>query len=210
MTWARGIAAVCVVLVTVFVLYVPSAHPPAYFVEQLRFEHNSTVAFWGQDHAMRILARMLALRSHVKDASPVAQPVERVEAGSPVNAALTSQVVQVTTRLYSNEYFNAVEALLVLASYRYAELVEWLGALAILIPVIWFDALVRRIVKSKEFLHHNPEVYGLHLCFLILLLGATIIAFVLPAALPPWTWALMPIGFAFFSGFAIANFHRRG
>ena len=212
MNLVRGVAIACILVVTVCVLYLPSAHPPEHFLERLQAEHELSVQLWGQDHAFRILARMLRLQESAKDASPVSNAVasSTQPANLLANPALGLEVSKVMTAFYQNQYFKSIEALFALAAYRCAQLAEWLSVFGVFVFAVLFDGYVRRIVKSKEFLHHNPEVFGVHLCLIIILLGAVMVAFVLPVTIPPIVWAVVPFCIAIFGGFAIANFHYRG
>jgi len=47
--------------VLVYSLYLPSSCPPERFVEQVRREHDLNAAFWGADHAGKILSQVLDL-----------------------------------------------------------------------------------------------------------------------------------------------------
>jgi len=149
-------------------------------LERLQAEHELSVQLWGQDHALRILARMLRLQESAKDASPVSNAVasSTQPASLLANPALGLEVSKVMTAFYQNQYFKSIEALFALATYRCAQLVEWLPVFGVFVFAVWFDGYVRRIVKSKEFLHHNPEVFGLHVCLIIIILGAAVVALI--------------------------------
>ena len=58
------------ILLLILVLYLPSAHPPERFIAQLSVEHERNRAFWGEEHALRILSRMLELHADVKRQAP--------------------------------------------------------------------------------------------------------------------------------------------
>ena len=69
---------------------------------------------------------------------------------------------------------------------------------------------VVRVVTSKEFRRHDPEMFALHVSGAIVTACATVLAFVLPVTLAPPMLCAVPVAFALFTARAVANFHRRG
>lgn len=204
----RGVAVVSLVILLVLVLYVPSANPPSRFLEQLRSEHQAAVAFWGAEPAYRILDRAMRLQSGAAAASPI--PTARDMPRTPgVNGAVSVEMASISQRLFNNVYFRSVDTLLMLASYRLAALLEWLPWLLPLVLVAGFDGGQVRIVRSKEFLQHDPEMFAVWCSLLIITACATVIAFVVPVELHPVALAAPPIALAMLFGRAVANFHRR-
>jgi hypothetical protein len=103
-----------------------------------------------------------------------------------------------------------VDALLLLASYRFFTMLEWLRWLALFGLAATLDALVVRSIKASQFSHHDPEAFAACAAGTVMLGCITLIAFVLPAALPPLTLPLMAIAMATLIAGSVKNFHRRG
>lgn len=200
----------CLSLALVFILYLPSAHPPERFLEQLRAEHDLSARFWGAQHALRIMARMLALYESGKTSNSVPPAFVDAPATSQVNAVVITAMSQVTGRLFQNQYFRAIETLFVLATYRLAALLECLPIVAAFVAAGCFDGLVGRAVKARQFQHHNPEVFALCVAACIMVLCGTFVMLVVPLTVHPVLWAAAPCVVGFFCCLAIANFHHRG
>jgi Domain of unknown function (DUF4400) len=205
----RFVSTVSLLALLALVLYLPSAYPPEHFVQQLRSEHGLNVAFWGEEHATRSLARMLDFQSTAQQVSPVPTMTEAPAANS-ADAAVANEMSQVNKRLFNAPYFRSIDTLLALATYRFCALLEWLPVLLVFMLAVLFDGFLVRIVKSKEFLQHNPEVYALHACAAIVTGCGTVLALVLPVTLPPIVLAFAPVVICVFLSGAVRNFHRRG
>ncbi|MDB5924567.1 MAG: hypothetical protein JWN13_3503 [Betaproteobacteria bacterium] len=205
----RVVTTVSLVANLILVLYLPSAYPPDRFIGQLRAEYELTNEFWGQGAGTRTLARMLDLQAATRQISP-APPLASSPPPNSVNLAVATQMSEVNSRLFDNEYFRSTESLFALATYRFSMLMEGLPFLWVFLAAALFDGLVMRIVKSKEFLRHDPEIFALQVCAGILTACATIVAFVLPVAVPAPSFCLVPLALSVFTNRAIANFHRRG
>ncbi|PND33854.1 hypothetical protein C1I89_06240 [Achromobacter pulmonis] len=204
----RGASIVSLVAMLVLVLYVPSAHPPERFLEQLRGEHEAAVAFWGAEPAYRMLDRAMQMQSGAASASPI--PTARdMPRSAGLNGAVSSEMASVNQRLFNNAYFRSVDALLMLASYRLSALLQWLPWLLPLALVAGIDGGLVRVIRSKEFLQHDPEMFAVWCSLLIISVCATVIACVVPVELHPATMAAAPIVVALLLGRAVANFHRR-
>src|SRR5262249_24975073 len=117
---------------------------------------------------------------------------------------------QMSTRLFNNQYFKSIGALFALGTYRLSAFVESLPYVFIFVLAAFLDGFVRRIVKSKEFLQHNPELFALHASLVILIACGTVVAFVLPVPVNPILLALAPAIVGIFGSLAIANYHHRG
>jgi|GEM_PF-441935 len=206
----RIFAAICVALAGIFILYLPSTNPPERFLDQLRVEHDLNITFWGEGHAVRVLDRMLNMQSDLQKSGLAPPSSATPPSANPMDAALAMQVSQMTERMFKNQYFESIKTLLVLASYRFAEFIEWLPVMSIFILAAWFDGSIRRIVKGKEFLQHNPEIFGLCTCLVILILCSTVVAFVVPLTLHPLVLASIPATVGILGNVAIANFHYKG
>ena len=206
----RVVSTISLILLLILVLYLPSAHPPEHFISQLSIEHERNTAFWGDEHALRILSRMLELHTDAKQASPIPDTLAPAQSRNQVDSVPASHMSQMSTRLFNNQYFKSIGALFALATYRFSAFVEWLPYLSIFVLAAILDGFVRRIVKSKEFLQHNPELFALHASLVILIACGTVVAFVLPVTVNPLLVALVPASVGIFGSLAIANYHHRG
>lgn len=205
----RAVAIVCLVVLLVLVLYVPSAHPPERFLSQLRSEHAAAIEFWGPESAHRMLDRAISMQSGAADVSPI--PAARDMPRTPgIDGAVAAEMSSVNQRLFNNPYFRSVDALLMLASYRLANLLEWLPWLLPLVLVACIDGALERVVRSTEFRQHDPEMFAVCSALLIIAACTCVVTFVLPVQLHPATLAAFPIAVAVLLDRAIANFHRRG
>jgi len=198
------------ILLLILVLYLPSAHPPERFIVQLSVEHERNRAFWGEECSLRILSRMLELHADAKQASPIPETFDPAESRSQVDSASASQMSQMSARLFNNQYFKSIGALFALATYRFSAFVEWLPYVAVFILAAFLDGFIRRIVKSKEFLQHKPELFALHASLVIVIACSTIVAFVLPITVHPLLLGLAPVSTAIVGSLAVANYHHRG
>lgn len=205
----RVTAVVSLVLLLILVLYVPAAHSPERFLEQLRSEHDTSIEFWGAEPAYRILDRAIRMQNGAAEVSPV-PTLRDMPKTSGANRAVATEMASVNQRLFNNAYFRSVDALLLLASYRLSGLLEWLPWLLPLALAANIDGGLMRIVRSKEFLLHDPEVFAVWCALLIVVACSTVIAFVLPIAVPPVGLASSPIVMALLLGRAVAHFHHRG
>ena len=206
----RVVSTVSLILLLILVLYLPSANPPERFIGQLSVEHERNSAFWGEGHALRILSRMLAIHADAKQSSPIPDSLAPAEPRSQVDSATASQMSQMSTRLFNNQYFKSIGALFALATYRLSAFVEWLPYVSVFVIAAFLDGFIRRIVKSKEFLQHNPELFALHASLVILIACGTIVAFVVPVTVHPLLLALVPASIGIFGSLAVANYHHRG
>ena len=71
------------------------------------------------------------------------------------------------------------------------------------------DGALVRVIRSKEFLQHDPELFAVWCSLLIITLCAMVIAFVLPVSMHPMALAGFPVAVAVLLGLAIAHFHRQ-
>ncbi|MGJ9418705.1 DUF4400 domain-containing protein [Massilia sp. CMS3.1] len=205
----RFVSTASLLALLVLVLYLPSACPPQRFFDQLRIEARLNAEFWGTDHATRILARTLDFQTTTSKVSPVPS-MNQAPSPSGVDAAVASEMAQVNHRLFNNPYFRSIDALLVLATYRLSALVEWFPVLLVLIVTILIDGFLVRLVRSKEFIQHKPEMFALSACAAIMAACATVLAFVLPVTIHPLALPFVPMAISIFVSRAVANFHRRG
>jgi len=206
----RVVWIISLMLLLMLVLYLPSAQPPERFVAQLSVEHERNRAFWGEEHALRILSRMLALHTGAKEASPIPDTFANAGSRRHVDSTTASEMSQMSARLFNNQYFKSIGALFALATYRFSAFVEWLPYLAVFVFAALLDGFIRRIVKSKEFLQHKPELFALHASLVIVIACGTIVAFVLPITIHPLLLGLAPASIAMAGSLAVANYHHRG
>ena len=206
----RLVSAVSMILLLILVLYLPSAHPPERFITQLSVEHERNRAFWGEEHALRILSRMLQLHADAKQTSPIPDTLAPAESRSQVDSVAASQMSQMSVRLFNNQYFKSIGALFALAAYRFSAFVEWLPYVSVFVLAAFLDGFIRRIVKSKEFLQHKPELFALHASLVILIACGTVVAFVVPITVHPLLLGLVPASIGIFGSLAVANYHHRG
>lgn len=204
----RAVAIVSLVLLLILVLYVPAVHPPERFLEQLRSEHQVAVDFWGAEPAYRMLDRAMRMQSNAAEASPI-PALKDMPKTQGVNRAVAAEMGSVNQRLFNNTYFRSVDALLMLASYRLSSLLEWLPWLLPLTLAAGIDGLLLRVIRSKEFLLHDPEMFAVWCSLLIIFGCATVVALVLPIQMHPATLAGSPIAMSVLLGRAITHFHRR-
>jgi hypothetical protein len=202
--------ACALIALVALVFYLPSAHAPDRFLAQLRIERELNDRIWGAQRSLRILERALTLYGKAQDASPI--PPAFAEAVAPVAIDLTvaRQISDASARLFGSRYFMSFQALLALASYRLASLLEWLSLVAVFVLVAIFDGFVRRAVKSKEFLQHSPELFALYAGLSMVAIVGTPVALLVPVTLHPYALAVVPLLIGVLGNRAIANFHARG
>ncbi|MCL1961970.1 MAG: DUF4400 domain-containing protein [Desulfovibrionaceae bacterium] len=203
----RAIAIAALTLLLVFVPYLPAANPPGRFLAQVRIEHGLQTRLWGEDRAERIMERALAMNGALSSASPIPSDSQAPDTGRMKQAA-AREMEQVNLRFFGNAYFRAIDALLFLATYRLAALMEWLPVEGFVMLALIADGLITRILRSKEFKPHDPEWFALHTSAFILLVCASIVAFTVPVSIFPSVLAGLPVAGVFFIGRAAASFHR--
>ena len=180
----RGVALVSLIALLVLVLYLPSAQPPERFVAQLRAEHSAAAAFWGDAPAAHMLSRALSVQESARSATPLPSSGDAPEIKG-VNGAVANEMASVNQRLFNNAYFRSIDALLLLASFRLATLLEWLPWLLAFVAAAMVDGYLVRSIKAKEFLHHDPELFAVYASGAIVVACGTVLAFVVPVALHP-------------------------
>lgn len=192
------------------VLYLPAAYAPEAFRHRARVEHDLNVRVLGPKPARHILDRMQLLQGKSTSANPIPSTFLDNPAPLPVDVTVARHVSAASARLLESQYVKSMDALLVLSLYRVSSLAEWLPMLFVFLVVVIIDGLIRRVVKSKEFLRHNPELFAAHLCLAILTCCLLALSFVAPIAVHPYALAVSPMLAGLFASQAIANFHARG
>jgi hypothetical protein len=207
MTALRILAfALCAVLI--YALYLPSANPPGRFLLQIRAEHEFNAAFWGEDDAHRIMERALWLYARQGELAPAAFASTPTVPVTDVNAAVANQMSEVVWRLFHNSYGQGFDALLLLATYRLAGLVQWLPWVTGFILIVCLDGYLVRIIRSKEFLEHSPMRFALWAIAATLALALTLLLLVLPGSIHPLVLGCLPLVLGTFVARAISHFHR--
>ncbi len=204
----RIVSIAALLCLLVLVLYLPSAYPPERFLAQIRSEHQAMEELWGEAPALRILDRALVLQGAAREATPV-PPTVGASAASGVDGAVAREMASVNQRLFGNSYFRAIDALVLLAAFRASAMVEWLPWLAIAAFAAMADGSITRLIKAKEFKHHDPELFALFAGLAITSACAAIVALVIPVTMPPLLIPVVPVGVATLAALALANFHRR-
>ena len=204
----RVVTVVSLLSLLVLVLYLPSAHPPERFLTQLRTEHQATAAFWGETPALRILSRALGMQDAARQATPVPSAAD-APPSSALGGAVAHEMASVNQRLFDNAYFRSIDALVLLAAFRLSTLLEWLPWLAAFALAVLVDGGIVRLIKSKEFRQHDPELFALFACLAIAVACATVVGFVIPLTLHPLVMPAVPIAIGVLVSRALASFHRR-
>jgi hypothetical protein len=178
-------------------------------VVQIRIEHEATTAFWGSEPAARILARAVRMQDATVEVTPI--PKASVAPSSTgVNNAVAQEMASVNQRLFNNPYFRSIDALLLLGSYRLSTLLEWLPWLAAFALAAIVDGWFVRLIKAKEFMQHDPEMFAVYACLAIIIMCATVVGFVVPVTLHPLVLPSVPLVVSVLVGRAVGCFHKRG
>lgn len=204
----RIVSIAALLCLLVLVLYLPSAHPPERFLAQIRSEHQAMETLWGEAPALRILDRALGLQGAAREATPV-PPTASASAASGVDGAVAREMASVNQRLSGNSYFRAIDALVLLAAFRLSAMLEWLPWMAAFLVAAVADGAISRVIKSKEFLHHDPERFALYASLSILLACAAVVALVLPVGVHPLVGPAVVATLAVLWGRSVAHFHKR-
>lgn len=201
------IVTICsLVLLLMLVLYLPAAKPAGVFIAQVRVEHALLSEFWGRDHAMAMLAKMLDLQPDSTPSPPLI-PIAQGPEGK--GAKVLPEVAAVGNRLLNNEYFRSLNALLVLATYRAAVVFYLLPGLLPFLVAAVVDGIVRRSVKGKDFSGHNPEVFAACVSGAIMACCCLVIACVLPIQLPVALMPMLMFSCGALANVGLANYHKR-
>lgn len=196
----------CVVLV--YTLYLPSVNSPERFLQQIRMEHALNVVFWGEHHAHQILQRSLSLYARQDDLAPAAFASTPSVAVTHVNAAVAQQMADVVQRLFHSSYGQGLDAILLLATYRFSVLVQWLPWVTAFVLIACLDGYIVRIIRSKEFLEHSPMRFALCAIGATLALVLTLLLLVVPALIHPLVLGSVPLVLGTLVARAISHFHR--
>ena len=206
----RGTALTCLVILLISVLYFPSAYTPEYFLQQVRIEHALEAELWGQKHALDVLDTTLSIHAGATVESVL--PSGFIDTGppSPIDAPLARKFNELSERVRSNQYFSSIEALLLLATYRYVALLHGLTIPLFFCVAAISDGFLRRAVKAKQFQHYNPEVFAASAAAAVLVVGVIALALVGPWTANPIIWSGAPLLIGILGRSVVANFHSRG
>ncbi len=204
----RAVAVLSLLTVLVLVLYIPSANPPERFLAQLHAEHEIAAVYWGVEPAARMLERAVSMQETAATVTPI-PAAKDAPSTSNVNGVVSREMSAVNQRLFNNVYFRAVDAQLLLASYRLSTLLEWLPWLSLFILAALADGGFGRLIKAKEFVQHDPEMFALYASLGIMVLCAMTVACVLPVTLHPLLLPCTPLVVGALAGRALGCFHRQ-
>lgn len=204
----RFLSLTLLLALAMLVFYLPTVFPAERYVDQLRTEEHLNQVLWSEAHATHILSRMRNIRAWWKQAS--ISPALGASSRNTADTSAANEMSSFNERMSNNPYFLSIDALLALATYRLSALIEWTTTLLVFAVVILFDGYLLRIIKSKEFLQHNPELFALHAGAATITGYATTIALVLPVTLYPLLLSFAPLSLSVFASRALSQFHRRG
>lgn len=204
----RAIAITSLLCVLLTVLYLPAAHRPEHFLQQLRIEHDLAVEWWGHDHALRVLAAMLDWHDVSQQVSPL--PRTFTSETMPEDHAVGTHLTHMAARVAANPYFASLDALVALATYRGAGLLHWLPVVLVFVGAALCDGAMVRIVKSSEFRQHAPERYALYAAAAFIAGCGVVIVLVIPFTVHPVWLVALPVITGSLAGRAVADFHRHG
>ncbi len=190
-------------------LYVPAAHPPERFLDQLRHDHASIVELWDAAVAARILDTALGLQDSARRAAPSPHAAPSAASAAAVDTAVAHEMSSVSQRLFDNAYFRSIEALFLLAMLRLGTMAHALPWLLPFVVAVFADGQVSRLIKAREFGQHDPEVFALAIATAIALSCVTFVALLVPAEIPVIAWPAAPLIVALLAGRALACFHLR-
>jgi hypothetical protein len=149
----------------------------------------------------------------VQDSARQATPIPSPGDAPPPNAvggAVANEMVLVNQRLFNNTYFRSIDALVLLAAFRLATLLEWLPWLLAFAAAVLVDGYVVRLIKAKEFRQHDPEMFALYACAAIVTGCASVVGFVVPVTLHPLLMPCVPVVVSLLVSRAVGSFHKQG
>lgn len=204
----RATAIVSLLGLLLLVLYLPSALPAERFLARLRAEHEAATAFWGPEHATRLLARALDTQASAQAATPRADTAAAPPGD--VGGAVAKQMAGAVAGLFDNPYFRSIDALLLLAGYRAVALLEWLPWTLVVLLAAAADALASRAVKAREFRRLDPEMFAAHASAAVMAACLALVCVVVPMPLHPLVMPCAPLVVGLLGARALGCFHQRG
>jgi hypothetical protein len=200
---------VCLTALLAVVLYVPSAYPPERFLDQLRHEHAAVAQIWGDAVATSILDIALGLQDSARRVAPSPHAAPAAAPAAALDTAVAAEMASVNQRLFGNAYFRAIEAMFLLAMFRFGTMAHALPWCLPFVVAALADGQVSRLLKAREFGQHDPEVFALAIAAAIALSSVSFVALLAPAEVPVIVWAAAPLTVALLAGRALACFHLR-
>jgi hypothetical protein len=204
----RGVAVISLLSLLILVLYLPAAHPPERFLQQLRLEMGRCAEFWGEEMATDMLDKALGMQTSARGATALPSSHDAPSTKT-LGGAVATEMGAVNQRLFNNAYFRSVEALFMLASFRLAMMLQWLPWLSLLALPLVLDGHWHRVIKAKEFRQHDPEMFAIWACFGITGACATVLGLVFPITLHPLVMPGSPVVILVLAGLAWRSYHRR-
>jgi hypothetical protein len=193
----RAVVVASLSALLLLVLYLPSAHAPEQFVAVLREEHVATAEAWGWRSADAILERTLRWQQVSDGWTPLPGAVATANISvDPMAGAIGQEMNAVQQRLLRNDYFRAIDALVLLATHRLAALLHWWPGLLPVVVASWIDALQRRRVRARVLAGDRPERFALWGSLCVGIACAGWLAMVWPVALPPVFWPGLAVAVA--------------
>lgn len=205
----RILSGIALLSIIVIALYLPSQFPAEKFLNHLREEHDRTARFWGDKNANEILARALSIDEMVLSSPETVAP--NVVSQTPpksLNLHTHLKLDEMRERFFETSYVRGLRATLLLAEYRIAALIQWGPSLALFVLLALIDGQIVRIVRSYEFGDHSPVSFGVFAFTLIAVLWLITVSFMLPTAIHPLWYGVVPLVVGAVSGIVVANFHR--
>jgi hypothetical protein len=204
----RGVAVISLLSLLILVLYLPAAHPPEWFLQQLRLEMGRCAEFWGEAVATDMLDRAMGMQTSARGVTPTPSSHDAPSTKN-LEGAVATEMGAVNQRFFNNAYFRSVEALFMLASFRLAMMLQWLPWLALLALPLVLDGHWHRVIKAKEFRQHDPEMFAIWACLGISGSCAAVLGLVFPITLHPMVLPGAPLLILMLAGMAWRSYHRR-
>lgn len=196
----------CVVLL--YAVYLPAVHPPERFVEQIHVEHGLNIDFWGAQRAQHLLQRSLAWYSHQGELVPAAFAYSPTAASDRAAAGVSEHMGNVLERLLHNPYTRAFDALVLLATYRFSGVLNWLQWMAAFLLLACFDGYLVRLIRSKDFRAHSPLHFALCTLGATFALAFILVLLVVPVSVSPLLLGSVLLVLGTLIAIAISHFHR--
>jgi hypothetical protein len=209
MNLIRAVAIVSLGSLLALVFYLPAANPPERFLAQIREEQATIANFWGEAPALRILDRALSLEDSARQVTPIPSAADAPRTAD-IASAEAAEMAAVNQSLFNHAYFRSIGALVLLASFRVATLLEWLPWMSAFAEAAIVDGALLRVIKAREFRQHNPEISALHACAAIVEVCEAVVRFVIPVGLHRVVIAGVPMFVGGLVWRAMGSFHRRG
>ncbi len=202
----RMTALVTLLAMLVLLLYVPVTRSPDYFASITDEQYQRDTHYWSPELADEAIDRMRRLHPTVIGAVPPIAPPTRLP--PTLAPPLQREIDRIGAVLAGNAYLKSVDAVLALGTYRLRFLGMHWSLSALLMVAAVGDGLCRRTIRSREFLQHDPEVFGLCTAGFILLACSGVVLCVLPLPLHPGVLPLVAPAMALLVGQALGHYHK--